>query len=73
KKYQHVLKKSLQSTLRFLLQEQITKASATFYADLKKTIGAFRGGPGDHRLQIDYTQHILAAMLNMLERGVFDY
>lgn len=64
-------RKALLDLARFLLDQQVTRAASYFYANPDKAVGAFRAGPADHRQQIDYTQHSLAALLNMLEEGVF--
>ena len=56
---------------RFLLSQQVSRESSVLYPVPGRAVGAFRGGPGDHRQQIDYTQHVLAALLNSMEEGVY--
>jgi hypothetical protein len=65
-------RKALRETARFVLSQQVTAPTAMFYRDKTLPLGAFRAGPADHRQQIDFTQHIIAALINMLEQGVFD-
>jgi len=63
--------KRLRSMSRFLLSQQVTALNALLYPEPDRAVGAFRAGPADHRQQIDYTQHVLAALLNSLQEGVY--
>ncbi len=65
-------RRALLETSRFVLSQQVKPATAMLYADPVAALGGFRAGPADHRQQIDFTQHIIAFLINALEQGVFD-
>lgn len=61
----------LQVTTAFLFSQQVTEASSWFHRNPAASIGSFRGGPADNRQQIDYSQHCLAGILNLIEEGMW--